>query len=120
MWHGSESREFLMKKRYYPNVCMFASKVGLPLEVDKDNLNKNECVRVKIGYRDVTKVHAVVDDLLDFHFYDYHFQREVFQEAYTNPAGNKWIRNDYDKFKEDNPTPKKQKNEQQHSREEQQ
>jgi hypothetical protein len=47
---------------------MVASKVGLPLEVDKDSLHKNDYVRVKIGCRDVTKVPASVDGLLDFHF----------------------------------------------------
>jgi hypothetical protein len=35
----------------------------------------NEYVRVKIGCRDVTKVPAKVDGLLDFNFYDYEFQR---------------------------------------------
>jgi hypothetical protein len=52
---------------------MVASKVGLPSEVDKDNLHKNDYVRVKIGCRDVTKVLASVDGLLDFQFYDYFF-----------------------------------------------
>jgi hypothetical protein len=60
------------EKRSYSNVCMVASKVGLPSEVDKDNLHKNDYVRVKIGCRDVTKVLAV-DGLLDFQFYDYFF-----------------------------------------------
>jgi hypothetical protein len=65
------------KKRSYSNVCMEASKVGLPLKVDKDSLHKNDYVRVKIGCGDVTKVPASMDGLLDFHFYDYVFQREV-------------------------------------------
>lgn len=43
-----------VEKWSYSNVCMVASKVGLPLEVDKDSLNKNDYVRVKIGCRDVT------------------------------------------------------------------
>jgi hypothetical protein len=47
--------------------------VGLPLEVDRDSLNKNDFVRVKIGYRDVTKVPASMDGVLDFYFYDYFF-----------------------------------------------
>jgi hypothetical protein len=34
------------EKRSYSNVCMVASKVGLPLEVDRDSLNKNDYVRV--------------------------------------------------------------------------
>jgi hypothetical protein len=54
------------EKRSYSNVCMVVSKVGLPLEVDKKNLNKNDYVRVKIGCRDVTKVPTSVDGLLDF------------------------------------------------------
>lgn len=96
-------------KRSYSNVCMVASKVGLPLEVDKDSLHKNDYVRVKIGCRDVTKVPASVDGVLDFHFYDYFFQREVPQEGYTNTSGTKWIRNERDQPKEDFPSPKKQK-----------
>jgi hypothetical protein len=61
------------EKRSYSNVCMVASKVGLPLEVDRDSLNKNDYVRVKIGCKDVTKVPASIDGVLDFHFYDYFF-----------------------------------------------
>jgi hypothetical protein len=49
--------------------------VGLALEVDRENLNRYEYVKVKIGYRDVTKVPTKIDGLLDFHFYDYFFQR---------------------------------------------
>ena len=61
------------EKRSYSNVCMVASKVGLPLEVHRDSLNKNDFVRVKIGCRDVAKVPTSVDGVLDFHFYDYFF-----------------------------------------------
>jgi hypothetical protein len=88
---------------------MVASKVGLPLEVDMENLHKSDYVRVKIGCRDVTKVPASVDGLLDFNFYDYFFQREVPQDGYTNPAGNTWIRNDKNKPQDDFPDPKRQK-----------
>jgi hypothetical protein len=88
---------------------MVASKVGLPLEVDKENLHKNDYVRVKIGCRDVTKVPASVDGVLDFNFYDYFFQREVPQDGFTNPSGNKWIRNERDKSKDEFPSPKKQR-----------
>jgi hypothetical protein len=95
------------EKRSYSNVCMVASKVGLPLEVDKENLSKNEYVRVKIDCRDVTKVLASVDGLLDFQFYDYFFQREVPQDEYTNPASTQWIRNDKDRPKDDIHSPKK-------------
>ena len=42
-----------------------ASKVGLPLEVDRENLTKHEFFRVKIGCRDLTKVSTKVDGLLD-------------------------------------------------------
>lgn len=98
------------EKRSFPNVCLVASKVGLPLEVDRENMKKHEYVRVKIGCRDVEKVLAVVDGLLYFHFYDYKFQREVILEGYSNQAGNKWIRSKNDKDKEDEfQSPKKQK-----------
>jgi hypothetical protein len=100
------------EKRSYSNVCMVASKVGLPLEVDRDSLNKNDFVRVKIGCRDVTKVPASVDGVLDFHFYDYFFQREVPQDGFTDSSGTKWIRNERDQPKDDFPSPKKQKMEQ--------
>jgi hypothetical protein len=53
-----------------------------------------------------------VDGVLDFHFYDYFFQREVPQDGYTDPTGTKWIRNERDQQKEDFPSPKKQKMEQ--------
>jgi hypothetical protein len=42
-----------------------ASKVGLPLEVNKENITKDDFVKVKICCRDVTKVLAVVDGLLE-------------------------------------------------------
>lgn len=64
---------------------------------------------MKIGCRDVTKVPASVDGLLDFHFYDYFFQREVPQDGYTYSSRTKWIRNERDKPKDDFPSPKKQK-----------
>lgn len=41
------------EKRSFSNVCTVASKVGVPLEIDKDNFTKKEYVRVKIGCRDV-------------------------------------------------------------------
>lgn len=44
--------------------------MGLPLEVDKKNLNRYDYVRVNIGCRYVTLAPANVDGLLDFHFYD--------------------------------------------------
>jgi hypothetical protein len=43
-----------------------ASLVGIPLEVDKNNLRRWDYVRVKIGCRDVSKV--PVEGLLDLHF----------------------------------------------------
>jgi hypothetical protein len=50
---------------------MVASLVGIPLEVDKFNLKKWEYVGVKIGCKDVVKVRAVVEGLLDMHFHDF-------------------------------------------------
>jgi hypothetical protein len=44
-----------------------ASLVGIPLEVDKNNLRRWDYVRVKIGCRDVSKV--PVEGLLDLHFF---------------------------------------------------
>lgn len=76
------------------NVSKVASFVGLPMEIDVDNLTKFDFIRIKIGCRDVRKVPAVVNGMLDFFFYDFVFQREVPQEGTTNPAGTKWIRND--------------------------
>jgi hypothetical protein len=50
-----------------------------------------------------------VDGVLDFHFYDYFFQREIPQEGVTNSSGTQWIRNERDHPKDDFPSPKKQK-----------
>jgi hypothetical protein len=74
--------------------------------VDKVNLKRWEYVRVKIGCRDITKVPAVVEGLLDLHFYDFTFQREIQVEGHTQPGWNTWTRtNDGN----DNPSPKKPK-----------
>lgn len=59
--------------RSFSNACMVASKVGVPFEVDKASLTKFDYVRVKIGGRDMTKVPATVDGVLDLHFIDFHF-----------------------------------------------
>uniref|UniRef100_K3Z0A5 CCHC-type domain-containing protein n=1 Tax=Setaria italica TaxID=4555 RepID=K3Z0A5_SETIT len=56
--------------------CYVGSLVGIPLEVDKINLKRLDYVRVRIGCKDVTKVPATVEALLDMHFYDFTFQRE--------------------------------------------
>lgn len=93
------------EKRSEQNVCLIASLVGLPLEVDKSCLKKFDYVRVKIGNKHITKVPAVVEGMLDFFFYDFEFQREVPQEGITNPAGNKWVR--VDKPVGEHPSPKK-------------
>jgi hypothetical protein len=74
--------------------------------VDKVNLKRWEYVRVNIGCRDITKVPAVVEGLLDLHFYDFTFQREMQVEGHTHPGWNTWTRaNDGN----DNPSPKKPK-----------
>jgi hypothetical protein len=51
-------------------------------------------------------VPAVVEGLLDLHFYDFTFQREVQVEGGTTSTWNKWTRNT-DRSNEDNPSPKK-------------
>ncbi|CAO2203360.1 unnamed protein product [Urochloa humidicola] len=95
-----------METRTEAKVCLVGSLVGIPLEVDKANLKRWDYVRVKIGCRDISKVPAVVEGLLNFHFYDFIFQREVPVEGVTNTAGNIWTRN-LDRTNEDNPSPKK-------------
>jgi len=97
-----------IEKRSEKKVCLVASLVGLPLEVDKSNLKRWDFVRVKIGCRDVRKVPAMVESLLDFHFYDFTFQREVPTEGITNAAGTRWTRNS-ERHEEDSPSPKKPK-----------
>ena len=79
--------------------------VGIPLEVDSANIKRWEFIRVKIGCRDITKVLAVVEGLLDFHFYDFTFQREVPQEGVTNAAGTSWTKTT-DRPSGDFPSPK--------------
>jgi hypothetical protein len=94
------------EKRTERRVSLVASLVGLPLEVDKANLKRWDYVRVKIGCKDITKVPTVVEGLLDMHFYDFSFQREVQVEGSNNPGWNTWTReNDGN----DNPSPKKHK-----------
>ncbi|CAO2145092.1 unnamed protein product [Urochloa humidicola] len=85
--------------------CYIASFVGIPMEVDKGNLKRWDYVRVKIGCKEVAKVPATVEGLLDLHLYDFTFQREVYIEGTTNAAGTKWVRND--RPQEENPSPKK-------------
>ena len=51
---------------------------------------------------------ALVEGLLDFHFYDFTFQREVPTEGITNAAGTKWTRNS-ERQEDDNPSPKTQR-----------
>jgi hypothetical protein len=94
------------EKRTERRVSMVASLVGLPLEVDKANLKRWDYVRVKIGCKDITKVPAVVEGLLDMHFYDFSFQREVQVEGSNNPGWNTWTRSSGGN---DNPSPKKHK-----------
>jgi hypothetical protein len=65
-----------VEKRTIKKASLIASMVGVPLEVDAANLKRWDFIRVKIGCRDITKVPAVVEGLLDFHFYDFTFQRE--------------------------------------------
>ena len=97
-----------MEKRSAKNVSSVASFVGLPLEVDVNNLKRWAYVRIKISCRDITKVPAVAEGVLDMHFYDFVFQREVPQEGFTNAAGTTWTRNS-DKDTEEHPSPKKQR-----------
>lgn len=82
-----------------------ASLMGISLEVDKNNMRRWEYVRVKIRCRDVSKAPAIVEGLLDLHFFDFNFQREVVMGGSTS-AWNTWTRN-VDKPNEDNPSPKK-------------
>jgi hypothetical protein len=96
-----------MEKRSEKRICYVASLVGIPLEVDKVNIKRWDYVRVKIGCKDITKVPAVVEGLLDMHFYDYVFHREV-QESYSKPAWNAWTRTT-ERGDEDEPSPKKHK-----------
>nr|TKW22505.1 hypothetical protein SEVIR_4G232600v2 [Setaria viridis] len=56
--------------------CYVGSLVRIPLEVDKINLKRWEYVRVKIACKHITKVLAIVEGLLDMHFYDVTFQRK--------------------------------------------
>ena len=104
-----------MEKRSNQRACMVASLVGLPLEVDKQNLKRWDFVRVKIGCRDVRKVPAVVEGLLEFYFYDFTFQREVPIEGITNTAGTKWTRNP-DRHDDESPSPKKPKRGEDHKK----
>jgi hypothetical protein len=94
------------EKRTDKRACPVASLVGIPLEVDKTNLKRWEYVRVKIGCKDITKVPVVVEGLLDLHFYDFTFQREIHIEGHNHLGWNTWTRSNEGN---DNPSPKKTK-----------
>jgi hypothetical protein len=93
------------ERRSEKRVAYVASLVGIPLEVDKHNLKRWDYVRVKIGCRDISKVLATVEGLMDLHFFDFNFQREVLVEG-GSTSWNTWTRN-ADRPNEDNPSPKK-------------
>jgi hypothetical protein len=93
------------ERRSEKRVAYVASLVGIPLEVDKQNLKRWDYVRVKIGCRDISKVPATVEGLMDLHFFDFSFQREVLVEG-GSTSWNTWTRN-ADRSNEDNPSPKK-------------
>jgi hypothetical protein len=93
------------ERRSEKRVAYVASLVGIPLEVDKHNLKRWDYVRVKIGCRDISKVPATVEGLMDLHFFDFSFQREVLVEG-GSTSWNTWTRN-ADRSNEDNPSPKK-------------
>ena len=93
-----------LEKRSIKKISFVPSLVGL----DTGNMKRWDFTRVKIGCRDITKVPGVVEGLLDFHFYDLIFQREVPSEGVANTAGTKWIRTT-DGHDEDKPSPKKPK-----------
>jgi hypothetical protein len=96
-----------VEKRSEKRVALVASLVGIPLEIDKNNMKRGDHVRVRIGCRDITKVPAKVEGLLDLHFYDFTFQREVQVEG-SSTSWNTWTRNT-DRANEDRPSPKKAK-----------
>jgi hypothetical protein len=87
-----------------------ASLVGIPLEIDKNNVKRWEYVRAKIGCRDITKVPATVEGLLDLHFHGFTFQREVPVEWSSSTTWNTWTRNT-DRPSDDNSFSKKAKKE---------
>lgn len=95
-----------VEKRSERRAVYVASLVGIPLEIDKNNLKIWDHVRVRIGCRDIANVPATAKGLLDLHFYDFTFQREVLVEGNTSTAWNTWTRNT-DRSNEDNPSPKK-------------
>jgi hypothetical protein len=94
-----------IEKRSEKIAALIVSLVGVPFEVDKNNLKRGDYIRVKIGCRDISKVPARVEGLLDRHFYDFTFQREVPVEG-ASTSWNTWTRN-ADRNNEDNPSPKK-------------
>jgi hypothetical protein len=94
-----------MEKRSEKTAALITSLVGIPFEVDKNNLKRGDYIRVKIGCRDISKVPGRVEGLLDKHFYDFTFQREVSVEG-ASTSWNTWTRT-ADRNNEDNPSPKK-------------
>jgi hypothetical protein len=97
-----------VEKRFEKRAALVASLVGIPVEIDKTNLKRWEYVRAKNGCRDITKVPAKVEGLLDLHFYDFTFQSEVRTERNASTTWNTWTKNT-DRSNDDNPSPKKAK-----------
>jgi hypothetical protein len=94
------------EKRSEKRAAYVASLVGILVEVDKNNLKRWEYVRVKIGCKDILKVPATAEGLLDIHFFDFYLQREVVVEGGSTSSWNTWTRN-ADRPNEDKPSPKK-------------
>ena len=69
-----------------------ASCVGLPLEVDQINVKRGDFARVKIGCRDIRKVPAVVECLLDLLTPDFGMcQGRVLQRRKSSTSYDRWI-----------------------------
>jgi hypothetical protein len=54
--------------------------VGKVVEIDEKTRVRNEYVRVRIAYRDVSVVPCTVESSLGLFIYDFHFEREIQEE----------------------------------------
>lgn len=54
--------------------------VGKVMEIDEKTRFRHDYVRVKIAYRDITKIPSTTEGALGLFIYDFYFEREVANE----------------------------------------
>uniref|UniRef100_A0A804LT84 DUF4283 domain-containing protein n=1 Tax=Zea mays TaxID=4577 RepID=A0A804LT84_MAIZE len=69
-----------MEQRSLVTIAKVGGLVGKVIEIDERTRLRNEYVRARIAYRDVTTVPGVVEGSLGLFLYDFFFEREIHSE----------------------------------------